>query len=371
MEFPLRLSDYHADAAFAEKLIGKLHEEKPDAVFSYDYFPILSMVCEINEIPYLSWIYDCPQYTLLSGTITNSVNHIFCFDAFYTEKIRTYGAKNVYHLPLGADVEEFDRILGEESKNVVITEPDHAFEKEYGGAVCFVGDLYDGEKNRLRHTNLSGYTAGYVEGLIQAQLRVYGYYLLGDAMKESIAEEIVKKCRLSLGENYRKEPFQMAVDTVGMEVSAREREWAVEKLSEHFPVVLYTGSALPEGWAQKKLLTCRKYADYEKEVPFIFHNSGINLNITSRTIESGIPQRVLDILGCGGFCMTNWQPEIAELFADGEDLVMYTGMEDLLEKTAYYLEKEEERKTIAQKGYEKVKREFGMADRVEKIIAVS
>ncbi|GFI46214.1 hypothetical protein IMSAGC019_01527 [Lachnospiraceae bacterium] len=23
--------------------------------------PLISMICEINKIPYLSWIYDCPQ----------------------------------------------------------------------------------------------------------------------------------------------------------------------------------------------------------------------------------------------------------------------------------------------------------------------
>lgn len=77
--------------------------KKPDLVFSYDYFPILSMICQMNGIPYAAWIYDCPQYTLLSQTIVNPCNHVFCFDEQYTQKIMGYGAVNVYHFPLAAD----------------------------------------------------------------------------------------------------------------------------------------------------------------------------------------------------------------------------------------------------------------------------
>ena len=58
--------------------------------------------------------------------------------------------------------------------------------------------------------------------------------------------------------------------------------------------------------------------------------------------------RVFDILSCKGFCLTNYQPEIAELFVDGKDLVMYTSMEDLMGKVIYYLNHEEERREIAE-----------------------
>ena len=94
----------------------------------------------------------------------------------------------------------------------------------------------------------------------------------------------------------------------------------------------------------------------------------INLNITSRTIESGIPQRVFDILACGGFCLTNYQPEIAELFEDGKELVMYTDIEDLLQKVEYYLIHEEERAQIAKAGYEKVRNCFSVKDRIAELI---
>ena len=103
-------------------------------------------------------------------------------------------------------------------------------------------------------------------------------------------------------------------------------------------------------------------------MPYIFHNSKINLNITSKTIESGIPLRVFDILSCGGFCLTNYQPEIARYFTDGEDLVMYSSMEDLVDKVAYYLEHDEEREQIARNGYEKLKGNHDLVNVVQNMI---
>ena len=103
-------------------------------------------------------------------------------------------------------------------------------------------------------------------------------------------------------------------------------------------------------------------------MPLVFRNSKINLNMTAKTIESGIPQRVLDILSCGGFCLTNYQKEIADFFEDGKELVMYSSMEDLLIKAEYYLKHEEERKEIAKAGYEKVCTYFDINMRIEELV---
>ena len=89
-------------------------------------------------------------------------------------------------------------------------------------------------------------------------------------------------------------------------------------------------------------------------MPRIFHASRINLNITMRPIESGLSLRIWDVLGCGGFLLTNYQSEIPEYFEIGRDLETYDSMEELEQKAAYYLTHEEERLEIALHGYEKV-----------------
>ena len=341
-----RVKDYHADAEFAAEFLHVLHSENVQAVFSFDYFPIVSMLCEMNHIPYLSWIYDCPMYTLYSKTISNEMNYIFCFDLKYSFYLQQLGAKHCIHFPLAADAERLTKVVNFQNAEVG---------RKYTSSISFVGNLYNEKKNRLRNVTLSDYIKGYLEGVIGAQLKVYGYNFIKETLTEELVEEIVEKCQLQLGDMYYQDSLQMAADAMGMEVSARERENVLKVLGSNFDVDFYSGSELPISLQGLKIHE-KGFADYEKEMPYIFHYSKINLNMTSKTIESGIPLRVFDILSCGGFCLTNYQPEIAEYFVDGEDLVMYSSMEDLVMKAAYYLEHDEEREQIARSGYEKLKK---------------
>ena len=97
IEFFMGIKNYHADAAFASAFMQVLHTNEAETVFSYDYFPLISMICEMNHIPYLCWIYDCPQYTLLSRTLSDFCNYIFCFDRIYAGRLVELGAKNCFH----------------------------------------------------------------------------------------------------------------------------------------------------------------------------------------------------------------------------------------------------------------------------------
>lgn len=95
-------------------------------------------------------------------------------------------------------------------------------------------------------------------------------------------------------------------------------------------------------------------ANYLTETPYIFHNSKINLNITLRSIRSGIPLRCMEIMSCGGFLLTNFQSDFLKHFHAGEDFVFFESKKDLLQKIDYYLIHEEERFAIAESGYQKV-----------------
>lgn len=359
-EFSKEMKDYHGDGEFAGEMMQVIHGQKIGAVFSYDYFPLISMICEINRIPYLSWIYDCPQYTLQSETLKSPYNYIFCFDERYTQRLKEMGAVSCFHFPLAGVSGRLTWIEKEERRNRLLC-------KKYQCGISFVGNLYNEEKNRLRRAELSGYASGFVEGLAESQLKVYGYNFLKESMPDRIVKELVEKCGLFLGEGYRQDSLQMAADAVGMEVTGRDRERTLEKISEKYPVHFYTSSKLPAPLIKENIKNMG-YADYQKKMPFIFHNSRINLNITSRTIETGIPQRVLDILSCGGFCLTSYQPEIDQCFTEGEDLAMYTSLEELMDKADYYLTHEKERALIAQNGYKRIRENFELKDRLRELL---
>lgn len=97
---------------------------------------------------------------------------------------------------------------------------------------------------------------------------------------------------------------------------------------------------------------------YYNEMPKVFRLSKVNLNVTLQTIESGIPLRALDIMGAGGFLMTNPQEELLEHFQAGRDIETYESTEELCEKTVYYLNNDGLRAEIARRGHEQVKAQF-------------
>ena len=106
------------------------------------------------------------------------------------------------------------------------------------------------------------------------------------------------------------------------------------------------------------------------EMPVIFNSSRINLNFTSKSIRTGLPLRIFDILGSGGFCLTNYQSELTDIFTPGEHLDYYGSREELLEKSRYYLDHEKERKEIATAGYEDVKKKHTWDIRVQEMFAL-
>lgn len=100
------------------------------------------------------------------------------------------------------------------------------------------------------------------------------------------------------------------------------------ELSKRYHVNVYSNSDVSD---MLRIQYCGS-VDYWSELPQVFHMSKINLNFTIPNIKSGIPLRVWDVLGAGGFLMTNYQAEIPYYFKEGEDLICFDGIEDLCEK---------------------------------------
>ena len=131
-----------------------------------------------------------------------------------------------------------------------------------------------------------------------------------------------------------------------------ERVCVLNMLAEEHQVFLYTNSIiesqlLPDVTIKPPILTGEPSSK-------VFVGSKINLNISLKGIEGGTAKRVMDIMGVGGFALTNYCPETAELFEEDKEIVMFKTPEELLEKVDYYLAHDEEREQIALAGQKKV-----------------
>lgn len=149
------------------------------------------------------------------------------------------------------------------------------------------------------------------------------------------------------------------------ETSRRERILLLNLLGSRFDTKLYSGQEYPI----LRGVECRGRVNYYNEMPYVFAVSDINLNISVKGIQSGIPQRALDVMASGGFLLSNYQQELVELFSYGEDMVVYESLEDAVEKCDFYLSHDELRHKIALNGRQKVLEQHDLKDVLGEILA--
>lgn len=343
-----RLSNTEEDLYFRKRVEELLCSEQFDAVFSVNYFPILAKISYTHKIPYLSWSYDSPVYFNAMGeTLGYCTNYCFVFDSEECRKIRKKGFGNVYHLPLAVNVDRLDAI--EIKKKDV---------EKYKADISMVGQLYESILPTFLPP-LSEYDKGYLSAVMETQMRLYGCYYLEEVITREVTDRINDSYR-ALGHDGQMFSREGLILAIAKQITHMERTLLLDSLSEKHRVDLYG----PNQAKEMPGVRWHGSAGYFDEMPKIFKLSKVNLNVSVKCIGAGIPLRVLDILGSGGFLLTNYQQEIAENFVDGEELAMYTSLEEAVEKCSYYLEHEEERKEIAKQGHNKVKKLFGYEDKI-------
>ncbi len=343
-----KLKDISRDAYFEKRVRELLASKQYDAVFSVNYYPVLADICHRKKIPYLAWSYDSPlNAEKIEKTLGYETNYVFFFDRAECMKYWRKGYENVYHLPLAVNTARLDKI-----------ELTDAEKKKYHTEVSMVGQLYDTQLPVLMMP-LDDYEKGYLTGVIETQMRLYGCYFLPEVLTEKLVDKMNEKYEM-LGQKHVRLSREGLILSVAKHITHMERLVLLDVLSEHYQVRLY-GPDKPEGLDRVRWHGSAGYFD---EMPRVFKKSRINLNVSLKCTESGIPLRALDIMGSGGFLLTNYQPELAENFVDGEELAMYTSLEEAVQKCAYYLEHEEERQQIAENGYQKVCERFKYEDRL-------
>ena len=342
----------------AAKITKWLTEHSFAFVFSINFFPAISYTCNHFKIPYVCWSVDSPVAELFSNALKNEWNRVFLFDKAQYRFFRPLNPEHIFYLPLATNVKRWE--------NVVLNMTEEDFTK-YDADVSFVGSLYtekcrydtllriqsDPAGSNQEHAVISPYTQGFVSGLMEAQLKVYGYNFIPDTLTDRVIGEIAAADPdfYEGSDTYTDtRRYLVAHQYIGIKLAALERERTLSRLAEHFHVTLYTNSDA----SPLKGVDCRSGVKTLTEMPKVFHASKINLNITMRPIETGLSLRVWDVLGCGGFLLTNYQAEIPEFFEIGKDLETYESMEELEQKVQYYLTHEDERVEIAIRGYEKV-----------------
>lgn len=354
-DFPFSKKENAVDNPEIEKRFRlALHEEVPDIVFSFDYYPVFSKVCQSEDIRYVAWVYDNPQILLYSDTVSNPCNKIFVFDKGECMRFRSRGIKTVHYLPLAVNVERLDHML--------------QGELPYQYDISFVGSFYVEEISYFDQMEalLSPYTKGYLDALIAAQRKIQGYNFIEETLGPVI-EDLYRVLPIHMGqENRATREYFYAHYVIDRKITSIDRIDLISSIAKKHTVDLFT---LVKGF---KMSNVRNHGavDPYAGAPLVYGQSKIDLNITLRSIERGIPLRAFDIMGAGGFLLSNYQADLLEMFVPGEEFVYYEDKEDLLRKVDYYLIHEDEREAIAKNGHDRVAAGHTFRHRVREMVEI-
>ena len=340
------------DEFFCERMQQELHAQKYDLVFSVNFFPLVATVCKENNIPYLSWSYDSPIDEKYAPYFEMETNYICLFDRAEVTRYQNAGFTKVFHFPLAVNTERLEKQL----QGVPTPIP-------YIADASFVGQLYSTNDLDLLLSKSNDYIRGYMESIIQAQLRIYGYNLINDVIPNELYN--------TLNDIYIKNsvpptplPRYGFINSILKQVTRRERIFLLEELANYFKVEHFSQSK----YNFRTPVLHMPSVDYYKEMPLVFRTSKLNLCPTLRSIQSGMPLRALDITGSGGTLFSNYQAELAENFANDEEVIMYSSMEEAIDKAHFYLSNDSVREAIAQNGFKKTKKCFDYTVALPKLL---
>lgn len=340
-----------------EFLSAHLSQKRYDFVISYLFIPAVSDICAQFNLPYISWTYDSPLIALFTPSVFHKTNYTFIFDKMQCKRLTEAGVPHIFHMPLAVNLER--------TGCLDITADDEAL---YSHDISFVGGLYE---NNTYNTLIQAFPEA-----LQLKLKLYLMQNMCRWETPRHWAELPSECMDFLYSqtnisSWNQTSLLSDAAYLGLlffprKLTQMERITVLNTLAQDFDVHLYTRS--PADFLQN--VNIHTSVDYYTVMNKIFYLSKINLNITLPSIETGVPQRILDIMGCGGFVLTNYQEELEDLFKIGKEIEVFRTIDELKKKCAYYLSHEKERLTIAMNGYKKVRDSFSYPHQLQKMIRI-
>ncbi|MEO6838395.1 MAG: glycosyltransferase, partial [Ginsengibacter sp.] len=162
--------------------------------------------------------------------------------------------------------------------------------------------------------------------------------------------------------------YKCAVGFVGTYEVERE-EYIAYLIQNNIPVSI-TGDSWPGGKYWELIKPYYKGPSvYGEDYIKTINGMDIALHFLRRRNRDEQDSRTFEIPACGIFMLAEKSTAHLSLFADGREAVFFTAKEELLEKVKYYLEHEEERKSIAEAGLKRCRDSgYSHQKRLEKVL---
>ena len=354
-ELEVNLDDIYPDQ------VEKITEESKeyDFVITRSFSVNVAEACHISGVPYIAWCYDSPVRALYTKEAKYPGNRIFVFDKKQLKRLKDEGLDHIYHQPLAANVTK--------ASTVAITD-EEIIENECD--ISFIGRMYNREYYDMIAKGLPEQYDRECRSLFD---RFMCNWDKGVTVFDELSDEAVSylygmlnkegRDRYSLSDRFMTEYLVLVI-----ELTCRERFKLIDEAGKRFKTIVHTFD--PDQYADRISATLKEPLGYMSDELFkVYYASKINLNLTMRSIETGVPQRIFDIMSVGGCVFSNYQEEAAEMFEPDKEIVLFRSLDEFMDKADYYLRHDKERIDIGARGYMKVRDKYNYPNAIRRMIS--
>ncbi len=324
--------------------LHEVHQYKPDLLLCVNKSPTeftIPNVLNQLKLPRMVWCIDDPNCFLSDRFYDH--DFVFTWDPSYNQNLYDRQAQSVDWFPYIADLDQVEWEYDERFASPVsyigqvkaLNLDELALEKKYQPLIEAAGAQKANQPHRSYQSIVLEMQERFGLNVIESEndklprMLRYALYIVGNAKRRiQVLEQVM--------------PF-------GLKFYGNE-EW-LKVLNGHPLLQCYQGPAHPE-----------------KDVPRIFVSSTINLNIHSLQAQSSLNQRDFNCPLVGGFLLTDWVDGADHFFTPDEELVFYRRLSELPQKIEYFLNHEEARQAVIQRGQQRVQRDHTYAARVPRVL---
>ncbi len=326
------------DTNVTTEVLKELRAHRPHFIIMLDAIGLMPGLFEAEEIPYISWFFDNP-FNWLNKKHVSDYYHTFVWDKTYVDNLKDMGFKHVHYLPLGANETVFSPRASQQQCDISFV----------GSSLWKIPDLpFENKAKQL-----------FIELIAKLLCKTPWLSIW------TIIDAVVKEYGTSftLDDPERRNEFELFVQNYARTIYRKQIIQAILPLNPW----LYGD----QDW--KRLIT-KKGGVYKGRInnridlPVLYSNSAINLNITVPQLRDSFSHRAFEIPACGGFLLSDYRPEAESFFDLDSEIVCFKTLGELSDKANYYLRHPEERQRIAENGRKRVLAEHTYTHRLKKMI---
>ena len=310
---------------FVEDLLHRVLEFRPDFVLTVNHFGMdregrLAELLDSLGLPLASWFVDNPHLILAQYPAQARPNTaVFTWDADNEGSLRAQGFEHVSYLPLATDTHRFRPDLP-------------AGPQAWRADVSFVGD------SMARAVTDSVAACGDFPWLTEHYIDVATAFVRSEsrAVSDVLVEEFPALFPAYAALTDPKD--RLACESLITWEATRQYRWqCVNALAGHRSLIVGDVDGWRGAFQDTAHLNILPRLDYYADLPRLYPLSRISLNCTSRQMKGAVNQRVFDVPACGGFVLTDNQPQLAQLFEPGLEVLTYADPAEIPERLASLL----------------------------------